>query len=91
MYGSISCWDRQFSTDLILGIASISNKKKAISGWLISSYIAMPKGGGTGCAAALGTEFVWKEIKILRNKKILVFVVLFFLIHATRIISEVPL
>ena len=25
------------------------------------------------CAAALDTEFVWKEIKILRNKNIVVF------------------
>ena len=29
---------------------------------------AKPKGKKTGCAAALGAEFVWKEIKILMNK-----------------------
>ena len=27
----------------------------------------------TGCVAAFGTEFVWKEIKILRNEIVLVF------------------
>ena len=34
----------------------------------MSSCIAKPK-RKIGCAAALATEFVWKEIKMLRNKK----------------------
>ena len=47
----------------------------------MSSCVAKPKRKKKQCAAALGTEFVLKEIKILRNKNILVLV---FEIHVTR-------
>ena len=57
---------------LILDIASRSNK---YSYFRLANeqlyYKAQEK--KTGCAA-LGTEFVWKEMKILRNKNILVLV-----------------
>ena len=57
---------------LILDRASKSNKNgyfRLANGKLY----AEPKRKKTGFAAAVGTEFVSKEIKILRNKDILVF------------------
>ena len=44
------------------------NYKIVISSWLMINFIVIPKRKKTGCAAALGTEFVWKEIKISKKK-----------------------
>ena len=58
----------------------ILETKIAISGWLMNSCVAQPKRKKkTGCAAALGTKFVWKEIKIKMKK---LFWYLVFKMHA---------